>query len=330
MKVGSSDSNSMLSQSNQPPSTCPAGWRPICHHPPSHPTSSSPALIPSRPATLQDMLDSAKRLLLLVRGDGRVLSFKADPPVLSHVFGQDAANLTKKARCTRLAFLLAPPPLLVCYQLALHSAPAAVVQSLPQRSQAAEVCPRLPSLQHLSELLPDLLKPADFQGHWSAEAELIQKLAVHCSAAAGGLGVWCPGCCGMAATQRQQRPCKTAAESFPILPHHACAVPPVDMPPCSRQQQGGLPRGCAARQQRDEPEAAHVPGLQRHRGLQASRSQPRARPEEPGAADALLCWRLRQAVGDRTLLPPPIPTSFFLRSLAFTCVPLQAGDDPCG
>ena len=42
------------------------------------------------------MLDSAKRLQLLVRGDGRILTFKADPAVLTQAFGQDAATLNQK------------------------------------------------------------------------------------------------------------------------------------------------------------------------------------------------------------------------------------------
>ncbi|KAI7846027.1 hypothetical protein COHA_000564 [Chlorella ohadii] len=45
---------------------------------------------------VKDMLDAAKRLQLLVRSDGRILTFKADPAVLTQVFGQDAAALNKK------------------------------------------------------------------------------------------------------------------------------------------------------------------------------------------------------------------------------------------
>lgn len=44
------------------------------------------------------MLESAKRLQLLVRGDGAVLAFKAHPAVLAEVFGQDAASLAGKVR----------------------------------------------------------------------------------------------------------------------------------------------------------------------------------------------------------------------------------------
>lgn len=44
------------------------------------------------------MLDGAKRLQLLVRGEGRILTFKADPAVLSQAFGQDAATLNQKVR----------------------------------------------------------------------------------------------------------------------------------------------------------------------------------------------------------------------------------------
>lgn len=54
--------------------------------------------LPSLHLSMQDMLDSAKRLQLLVRSDGRILTFKADPAVLAQVFGQDAATLNKKVR----------------------------------------------------------------------------------------------------------------------------------------------------------------------------------------------------------------------------------------
>ncbi len=60
------------------------------------PFSSLAALLPH--SLWQDMLDAAKRLQLLVRSDGRVLTFKADPAVLTQVFGQDAAALNKKVR----------------------------------------------------------------------------------------------------------------------------------------------------------------------------------------------------------------------------------------
>ncbi|PRW21106.1 flagellar associated membrane [Chlorella sorokiniana] len=57
---------------------------------------------------VKDMLDSAKRLQLLVRSDGRILTFKADPAVLTQVFGQDAAALNKKV-LSELVPDLAPP-----------------------------------------------------------------------------------------------------------------------------------------------------------------------------------------------------------------------------
>jgi len=44
------------------------------------------------------MIEAGKRLQLLVRGDGRILTFKADPGVVSGMFGQDAEGLTKKVR----------------------------------------------------------------------------------------------------------------------------------------------------------------------------------------------------------------------------------------
>ena len=50
------------------------------------------------PTRLQDMLDGAKRLLLLVRGDGAICCCKADPGVLAQAFGQEAAALARKVR----------------------------------------------------------------------------------------------------------------------------------------------------------------------------------------------------------------------------------------
>lgn len=41
-------------------------------------------------------MDGAKRLMLLMRGDGKLLTFKADSAVLSRVFGQEATALVKK------------------------------------------------------------------------------------------------------------------------------------------------------------------------------------------------------------------------------------------
>lgn len=46
----------------------------------------------------QDLMHAGKRLQLLVRGDGRILTFKADPAVLAQVFGLDAAGLVTKVR----------------------------------------------------------------------------------------------------------------------------------------------------------------------------------------------------------------------------------------
>lgn len=43
----------------------------------------------------------------------------------------------------------------------------------------------LPPLQRLSELVPDLLKPANYKGAWPSEAELIHKLSTQSSTAAG-------------------------------------------------------------------------------------------------------------------------------------------------
>ncbi|PSC71757.1 flagellar associated membrane [Micractinium conductrix] len=45
---------------------------------------------------IKDMMDGAKRLMLLMRGDGKLLTFKADSAVLSRVFGQEATALVKK------------------------------------------------------------------------------------------------------------------------------------------------------------------------------------------------------------------------------------------
>lgn len=51
-------------------------------------------------------MDSAKRIQLLVRGDGCILTFKADPVVLSQTFGQDAGTVAKKVcKCRGCVFL---------------------------------------------------------------------------------------------------------------------------------------------------------------------------------------------------------------------------------
>lgn len=127
------------------------------------------------------MLESSKRLQLLVRSDGRILTFKADPAVLTQVFGQDAATLNKKARGGSM--VRQDPWMVVTARTS--TVPVPIFGIIPSAMPHPNAPPLLPHLQMLSELVPDLAPPPGFQGGWPSEGQLLRQLSAHASEAAG-------------------------------------------------------------------------------------------------------------------------------------------------
>lgn len=139
----------------------------------------------THPPLVQDMLDGAKRLLLLVRGDGRICAVKADPEVLAQGFGQDAGALARKVGAGRWSARARDSAGMLLSGSTQDSLKPASLASVLQAPTRIRCPPPASRLQTLADLVPDLQRPAGHHGAWPSQDALLQRLAAHASAHAG-------------------------------------------------------------------------------------------------------------------------------------------------